>query len=187
MSSPWWHNNIATCKESWARNAHFEESKLYSIFTRTEKKTPKHWMTNQMPLRPSWTILFQSERSRWKITLSGETKNKHNLNIKTKLMKISLPLSFYQIGFMTQKNGQTSHDKFQSCLEKIKSAAWRELCSVIKSCKFIFYHYWQTNITCPPNNNNPLQVIIAVFPDLYRAGTFNPYLNNRKINSGEWY
>lgn len=44
-------------------------------------------------------------------------KGKHNLNIKTRLIKISLPLS-YQLCFMSQKNGHIPHNKFQNRIEK---------------------------------------------------------------------
>lgn len=116
MSSPWWYNNIATCYTE--LGMHSSRSQNCILYIQGQRKKPKPCGWQNMPLRPPWTILFQSEKRRWKITLSGETKDKHNLNIKTRLMKISLPFSFYQLGFMTQKNGHMPHDKFQNSLEK---------------------------------------------------------------------
>lgn len=84
---------------------------------RQRKNKPTLRIRNQPLLRPPWTILFQSGKRRWKITLSGKTKDKHNLNIKTRLIKISLPLS-YQLCFMSQKNGHIPHNKLQNCIEK---------------------------------------------------------------------
>lgn len=94
-------------------------------------------------------------------------KDKHILDIKTRLIKISLPLS-YQLCFTSQKNGHIPHNKFQDCT--VESAAWRWLCSVIKGCRIIPHHYQHAYITSPPVISN-----FSLSRPL-RRGTINPCL-----------